>query len=132
MFPFRSFSRFALSVALTGWSLCGLTLSPAVQAQNLFETDTGSNSIIQITPLGVKTTFATGLNRPSGLAFDTAGNLFEADFGGGNIFKFTEMEGQAPDVYVGVSDSSFPIPIQKRARSTRGWDSPMRSCLNRA
>jgi len=28
------------------------------------------------------------VNEPYGLAFDPAGNLFEADFGSGNIYKF--------------------------------------------
>jgi DNA-binding beta-propeller fold protein YncE len=29
------------------------------------------------------------LNRPAGLAFDSAGDLFEADSGSGNIYEFT-------------------------------------------
>ena len=36
-----------------------------------------------------KTTFASGLSSPEGLAFDSAGNLYEVDFGSGKVFKFT-------------------------------------------
>jgi hypothetical protein len=38
----------------------------------------------------VQSTFASGLNHPVGLAFDSAGNLFVgADEGSGNIYEFT-------------------------------------------
>jgi glucose/arabinose dehydrogenase len=37
----------------------------------------------------VRTTFASGLSGPEGLAFDSTGDLFEADSGSGNIFEFT-------------------------------------------
>ena len=33
-------------------------------------------NIYKITPAGLRTTFASGLDRPTGLAFDSAGNLF--------------------------------------------------------
>jgi sugar lactone lactonase YvrE len=36
----------------------------------------GADSIVYFTPMGVKSTFATGLTRPRGLAFDGSGNLF--------------------------------------------------------
>ncbi len=36
-----------------------------------------------------KSTFAAGLNEPSSLAFNSAGDLFEADLGSGKIFEFT-------------------------------------------
>jgi DNA-binding beta-propeller fold protein YncE len=39
----------------------------------------GADSIVYFTPMGVKTTFATGLTTPRGLAFDTSGNLFVAE-----------------------------------------------------
>ena len=37
----------------------------------------------------VRSTFASGLNEPSGLAFNSAGDLFETDLGSGNIYEFT-------------------------------------------
>src|SRR5205807_6913623 len=46
-------------------------------------------TIFKFTPTGVRSTFASGLNGPSALAFDAFGNLFEADHGSNTIFKFT-------------------------------------------
>ena len=66
-------------------------LSPALaQGQNLFVSNrTGdfSANIYEFTPGGTRSTFASGLNEPFGLAFDSAGNLFVADFG--KIYEFT-------------------------------------------
>ena len=48
--------------------------------------------ILKFTPVGVKSTFATGLNYPRGLAFDSSGNLFVAEVPvatTGNILEFT-------------------------------------------
>ena len=46
--------------------------------------------IIRVNADGItRTTFASGLDYPVGLAFDSAGNLFEADAYSGNIYKFT-------------------------------------------
>jgi sugar lactone lactonase YvrE len=39
----------------------------------------GADSIVYFSPMGVKTTFATGLTTPRGLAFDSKGNLFVAE-----------------------------------------------------
>lgn len=55
-------------------------------AGNLFVTS--GTDILKFTPGKVESIFATGLSNPGGLAFDTAGNLFEADTGSGNINEF--------------------------------------------
>src|SRR5215470_1004484 len=61
-----------------------LTCSSA-WAENLFVAD--DNSIVELTPGGVRNTFASGLNSPQNLAFDDAGNVFVAN--GDSIIKFT-------------------------------------------
>jgi len=43
---------------------------------NGFRPFDGGGSILQYTPTGTQSTFASGLSRPRGLAFDSAGNLF--------------------------------------------------------
>jgi hypothetical protein len=65
-------------------------------AGNLFVSTEGNSpndSILEFTPAGMETTFATGLpNNPRGLAFDSAGNLFVAEIPQtttGDILKFT-------------------------------------------
>jgi DNA-binding beta-propeller fold protein YncE len=48
------------------------------------------NTIVKFTPGGVGSVFASdGLNEPTGLAFDSAGNLYAANVGDDTIEKFT-------------------------------------------
>ena len=62
---------------------------PAIAAPgDLFQSEEGTN-IYKFAPDGTQSTFATGLNRSYGLAFDSVGNLFAADFDSGTIYKFT-------------------------------------------
>ena len=55
-------------------------------------TPVGTDTILKFTPDGVESTFATGLDWPRGLAFDSRGNLFVAERGAfappGDILQF--------------------------------------------
>ena len=55
---------------------------------DLYVSDTGSNTIFRYTPAGARTTFAAGLNQPTGLAFDNKGNLYVAQSGSGIITRY--------------------------------------------
>lgn len=46
-------------------------------------------SVDEITPSGVETIFASGLYYPDGLAFNSAGDLFESNYGTGSIYEIT-------------------------------------------
>jgi sugar lactone lactonase YvrE len=67
----------------------------AAQAQILFVTETGgtpnSGNIDEFAPDGTETSppFASGLNFPYGLAFDSSGNLFVASIGTEDIYRYT-------------------------------------------
>jgi hypothetical protein len=85
--------RFSLRLAPTLVVAAVFILSVAAQLAyaspgDLFESDFGSGNINEFTPGGTRSTFASGLNEPGGLAFNSAGNLFEADFSN-NIYEFT-------------------------------------------
>src|SRR5438034_653089 len=66
-----------------------LPISVLAAPGDLYEADNGGNTIFRFTPDGTESTFASGLNRPFGLAFDGSGNLLEADYSSNKIFKFT-------------------------------------------
>ena len=66
-----------------------LPISVRAASRDLFVADNGSNTIFRFTPDGTESTFASGLNGPFGLAFDSSGNVFEGDVGSNTIFKFT-------------------------------------------
>ena len=53
-------------------------------AQNLFVDSYFNGTIVEITPGGVQSTFASGLSTPEGMAFNSAGDLFVAEFGAAN------------------------------------------------
>ncbi|MGA2684904.1 MAG: hypothetical protein ABSF51_07610 [Verrucomicrobiota bacterium] len=55
----------------------------------VYVSNTGAGTITQIGPDGNTSTFASGLDSPEGLAFDSAGNLFVADAGDGTISEIS-------------------------------------------
>ena len=76
--------RFSLRLAPTLVVAAVFILSVAAQLTyatpgDLFESDYGSGNIYEFTPGGTRSTFASGLNGPGGLAFNSAGNLFAGD-----------------------------------------------------
>jgi hypothetical protein len=84
-----------INIGLRGIALIALLSTALAQGQNLFVTggNGGPNewSILKFAPDGTSSIFASKNelgSPPSGLAFDSAGNLFEAGYGG-NIYEFT-------------------------------------------
>src|SRR5947207_1316610 len=78
-----------LLVTVAGLAAALVPNSVLAAPGDLYEADNVGDAIFKFTPGGTKSTFASGLNRPGGLAFDGSGNLFEADNNSGTIFKFT-------------------------------------------
>ena len=88
-----------------------LLISINVQAQNLFVAD-WTGRIYEFTPDGQQITFASGLSCPQGLTFDSAGDLFVAQWGingpstNGSIIRITPAESEAlwPPTCVTLTD----------------------------
>jgi DNA-binding beta-propeller fold protein YncE len=69
-----------------------MLMASSGQAQNLFVTAgyTGPGTVYEYTPNGVQSTFGSGLNAPTGLAFNSAGDLFVAQYNlENNIVEYT-------------------------------------------
>ena len=76
-------------VTVAGLATALLPFSVLAAPGDLYEADNSSNTILKFTPDGTKSTFASGLNRPFGLAFDGSSILFEGDAGSNTIFEIT-------------------------------------------
>jgi glucose/arabinose dehydrogenase len=61
-----------------------MLIASSVQAQNLFVSSYFNGTIVEITPGGMQSIFASGLATPEGIAFNSAGDLFVAEFGAAN------------------------------------------------
>src|SRR5438874_1629149 len=88
----RAFRHLLATVVVLTTAL--LPISILAAPGDLFEADRGSNTIFSFTPDGTKTPFASGLNGPFRLAFDSSGNLFVSELAGmvpgaGTISKIT-------------------------------------------
>jgi len=91
------------TVGLVWISSLSLFLSARVTlAQNLFSVDAQGGCIYEYTSSGVRSIYASGINHPSGLAFDSKGELFVANWGG-SIIEVTQ--GRVQTVFAtGLSD----------------------------
>ena len=72
------------------WAGAILLLSTSAQAQNLFGSEYNDGNIYEFTPGGGQSTFASGVVSTYGLAFNSAGDLFAANFSGfgPSIYEF--------------------------------------------
>jgi streptogramin lyase len=68
-----------------------------------------ASSIVEVSPLGVESVFATGLNSVSGLAFDDSGNLFTADPRDGTIVKLSPDGSQS--VFASIGGGAEPAAL---------------------
>jgi len=70
----------------------------------------GSDTILEFTPTGVESTFATGLTNPKGLAFDSLGHLFVAEANAipdGDILEFAPDGSELPVFASGFGRPEF-------------------------
>jgi streptogramin lyase len=65
-----------------------LIFSSFASAENIYVSCAGNGSIYKFDTSGNRSTFASGLNNPQGLAFDRSGNLYTATSSG--IYKFNQ------------------------------------------
>src|SRR5438270_7595596 len=83
MNPLTQFKKILILSVRTLLSLAAIfALTITAHAQNLYVSANvpgGSHAIFEYTPAGTQSTYATGLNNPRGLAFDSIGNLFAAE-----------------------------------------------------
>jgi len=60
----------------------------AARADNVYVSDSGSGTIMVFNSTGNGSVFASGLDAPAGLAFDSIGDLYVANTGSGTIEKY--------------------------------------------
>jgi uncharacterized repeat protein (TIGR03803 family) len=83
----------ALQFLVNRWSFVlpflAFGLGAGIASAQLYEADTGSGRILEFTPAGVESVFFSGLNEPTGLAFDASSNLYVSTFANGTITEIT-------------------------------------------
>jgi hypothetical protein len=87
-----------LKCSLEGAVIGFLLLTGGAQAQTLFVASSGG--IYEFTPADVESTFVANIGYPDSIAFNSAGDLFEADGGSGNIYEF--MPGGVQSTFASV------------------------------
>src|SRR5689334_18474943 len=84
-------------------------LSGPANAQDLYVSNSGNNTISRITPGGTVTTFASlpGTGGATGLAFDTTGNLYAAFSAPDDIIYKSTPSGDVSPFASGLSDPRY-------------------------
>ena len=71
-----------------------LLVATRAMVATLYVADNGDTNIYAYTPLGVRSTYATGVGQPFGIAFDPNGNLFAAGRFTDNVYEICPTEPQ--------------------------------------
>ena len=90
-----------------GGALCAgalLLAGTRVPAQNMFIGSYGDENIVKYPTSGPSTTFATGLDYPASLAFNGAGDLFEADQFSGIVNEYMPGGGAPTQFATGLNN----------------------------
>jgi sugar lactone lactonase YvrE len=66
-----------------------LLAAHSLQASDLFVANTSAGQIVEITPSGSQSIFASGLTNPEDIAFNGVGDLFVSGLSSGGIFEVT-------------------------------------------
>jgi sugar lactone lactonase YvrE len=77
-----------LRTALFAVTVLTLLAGGLAHADNIYVSCYGSGTIDKFDSSGNRSVFATGLNHPTGLTFDSRGNIWAAEGGNGTIVKF--------------------------------------------
>ncbi len=70
-----------------------LACESCAHADNVYVSDSTAGTILQFNASGNESVFASGLDNPTGLAFDGSGNLYVANSGAGTILQYNSSGG---------------------------------------
>jgi sugar lactone lactonase YvrE len=87
----------------------GLLMAASAPAQNLFVADAGGGNVYEYTPDGTRTTFASGFIYPTGLTFNSAGNLFVGNENN-NIYG-ADLGNNVTEITPAGTQSIFAYPV---------------------
>ena len=105
-----------------------LLIAPAASApaQSMFMSDPAAQIIYEfgspLTPGSPPSVFASGLNSPFGIAFDESGNLYEADYNSGNVYKFKASAGNPKSLFASGLAGPFAVACDSAGNVYVGCD----------
>ena len=80
--------KFNIAGSCHAAGLAVLLIAPGARAQNLFALGGASGNITELTPGGTQSTFASGLQDPNSMAFNSEGDLFAVDYDASSIVEY--------------------------------------------